>query len=229
MTSSNVTITTPDAIGEITCAFAVLPALAKRVDVVVGQHGFSARVQALSAAYCGAVRRVSAPGFAWKTLAESKSVALHMRYITAEVYDAPNAMGCAVSRQTVATLCARKSADPAKGKVSDEEPATISPGTCRATPGAGRLSRPPGRAELGRARELVPEVSCSPAAGVAWRHCRRGHRRVRCSPRHHARPGPDGLLPARAEALGQSPPPKPLLPSSGSLDQLRLAEPAQAR
>ena len=106
---------------------------------------------------------------------------LRKRYITAEVYDAPNAMGYAVSRQTVATLCARKPADPAKNKVSDEELAAISPsayegprlalpaapGTCRAAPGAGRLSRPPGRAEPGWARELVHGVSCSPAAGVA--------------------------------------------------------------
>jgi propionate CoA-transferase len=116
-----VSVTSPEAVaaifGAIDAFFARAPALSKAVDVFVNYDGFdcreelvdafAARAQAAEARHYGTVHRLSSAGFARKRLADSVQLTLQASYDVDEAFRLLRSMGHAVSRQTVATLCAR--------------------------------------------------------------------------------------------------------------------------
>lgn len=134
-----VSVTTPDIVTDIITSIADFfeknPKLAKKVDVFVNYDGFDCREElvkdftekahGLEAKYYGTVRRISSAGFARHKLADSMKMSLQKSYNINEVYDLLKSMGLAVSRQTVATLCARYDTDGEKGVISSEELASI--------------------------------------------------------------------------------------------------------
>ena len=134
-----VSVTTPDIIadimGTIDKFFVDNPQVAKKVDVFVNYDGFDCREELVKdftdrahdceQKYYGTVRRMSSAGFARHKLADSMSMTLQKSYNTNEVYDLLKSMGYSVSRQTVASLCARFDMDGQKGKISSEELAAI--------------------------------------------------------------------------------------------------------